>query len=261
MLKGKTAIVTGSVGGIGFATAEMLASNGCAVMLNGFAAPDVAAAKADYLAGRYGVRVQYHGADLRDVDQIEELVLATTERLGPVDILVNNAAVRHFKPTEALGRAAWDESIAVNITAPFHLCRLALPMMRAADWGRIVNMASVLGFFAQPDRIEYVTTKTALLGLTRSIAVDVARTGITCNAICPGTVHTESIEARIRRQMAESGLSYDEAFARFMESRAAAGRLVSENSVTSMIELLCGPAGKDINGSALTIDVGYSAGR
>lgn len=261
MLKGRTAVITGSTRGIGFAIAEALAAKGCNVMLNGFAEQELIQDKIRSLTERFGVEVQYDPADLRSPTENERLVRATIGRLGSVDIVVNNAAVRHFGPVETCTIEHWDESIAVNLSSPFHMIRTALPFMRRADWGRIINMSSAFGFFAARDRADYVTTKTALIGLTRAVALEVAKTSITCNAICPGTTLTPPIEARITDLMQSRSLSRDQAILQFMEHRSPAGRFVAMESLAAMVAFLCGPEGRDINGAALPIDLAWTAGR
>jgi len=260
MLHGKSALVTGSLGGIGFATAKALAELGCDVMLNGFGTPDTIEARVGKLCA-LGVRASHHGADLRQPDQIAELVEATRATHGGLDILVNNAVVRYFGAVENFDPAHWNEALAVNLSAPFHTIRLALPGMRAKGWGRIVNLASIYGMMATVNRIDYVTTKTALIGLTRAVALEVARTEITCNAICPGTVLTPAIDWRLRQEMQRDGTTFEEAEASFLATRQPSRRFVKDGNVGALIAFLCGPAGADINGAALPIDGAWTAGR
>lgn len=256
-LQGKTALVTGSLGGIGLAIAQALAAEGAAVMLHGLgdAAPALAALRAA------GARVAAHDADLRDPAAIAALVTATAAALGPPDILVNNAVVRGFAAVDAFAPEAWDAALAVNLSAPFHLIRLTLPGMRRAGWGRIVNLASVYGMFATVNRVDYITTKTALIGLTRAVALEVAREAITCNALCPGTVLTPAIETRLEGEMARTGADRATAEAAFIGARQPSGRFVAAERVAALAAFLCGPAGADINGAALPIDGAWSAGR
>jgi len=261
MLAGKSALITGSLGGIGYAVAEALAAQGCAVMLNGFAAPDVIAERVASLRGRFGVQADHHGADLRDAAQIATLVGAARTALGGPDILVNNAVVRYFAPVEEFAAEHWNEALAVNLSAPFHAIRSAVPQMRATGWGRIVNIASIYGLFATVNRVDYVTTKTGLIGLTRAVALEVAASGVTCNAICPGTVLTPAIDRRIDAEAARTGRSRAETEAGFLGTRQPSGRFVKAESVAALAAFLCGPAGSDVNGAALPIDGAWNAGR
>ena len=260
MLHGKSALVTGSLGGIGFAIAKALAQQGCNVMLNGFAPNETVQARLGDLQA-LGVRAAYHGADLRQPAQIAELVQATAETFGTLDVLVNNAVVRFFGAIETFAPEHWDEALAVNLSAPFHTIRLALPGMKARGWGRIVNIASTYGLFATVERVDYITTKTALIGLTRAVALECARTAITCNAICPATVLTPAIDRRIQNEMQRDGLSREAAEAKFLAARQPSRRFVADENVAGLIGFLCGPHGADINGAALPIDGAWSAGR
>ena len=260
MLAGKAALITGSLGGIGFATARALARMGCNITLNGFATGDVIEDRLNELR-QLNVQAHYHPADLRDPAQIKDLIESTQAAAGGLDILVNNAVVRYFGPVETFKPEQWDEAVAVNLSAPFHTIRLALPSMKRNGWGRIINMASIYGLFATVDRIDYVTTKTALIGLTRAVALEVARSGITCNAICPGTVLTPAIEWRLQQEMQRDGTSFAEAEDRFLAGRQPSGRFVPDDNVAGLIAFLCGPHADDINGAALPIDGAWTAGR
>jgi 3-hydroxybutyrate dehydrogenase len=259
-LAGKSALITGSLGGIGFATAKALAELGCAITLNGFAEPEVVEGRLAELRG-LGVRARYHGADLRQPAQIADMIETTRQEFGGPDILVNNAVVRYFGAVENFAPEHWDEALAVNLSAPFHTIRLALPGMKAANWGRIVNMASIYGMFATVNRIDYITTKTALIGLTRAVALEVARTGVTCNAICPGTVLTPAIEWRLRQEMQRDGSSFEQAEEDFLAVRQPSRKFVRDENVAGLIAFLCGPFAEDINGSAMPIDGAWTAGR
>lgn len=257
MLKGKRALVTGSLGGIGFATARALAAQGCDVLLNGFGPAETIATRIAELEA-LGVGAAYHGADLRRPEEIAELVAACW---GGPDIVVNNAVVRSFGAIEDFSPAAWDEALAVNLSAPFHVIRLALPGMKARGWGRIVNLASIYSHFATVNRVDYITTKTALLGLTRAVALEVARTAITCNAICPGTVLTPNIEQRLRAEMQRDGTAWETAEEAFLSIRQPSRRFVKDDNVAAMIAFLCGPHSADINGAEFPIDGAWTAGR
>jgi 3-hydroxybutyrate dehydrogenase len=259
MLKDKCALITGSTQGLGYAMAEQLAIQGCHVMLSGFADPAEIERKRRHLEDSHGVRALHHGADLGVPGQIAELVKTAELAFGAVDIVINNAVVRHFSPLEDFKTEEWDRALAVNLSAAFHTVRLALPGMRRRDFGRIVNISSIYGQRAAVNRVDYVTTKTALIGFTRAVALEVAGQNITCNAICPGTSPTPAIEQRLAEFMAEKGLARDDAIRSFMASRQPSGRLVAMEGVAALAAFLCGPGGRDITGAAIPIDGGWSA--
>jgi 3-hydroxybutyrate dehydrogenase len=259
MLKDKSALITGSTQGLGYAMAERLAAEGCNVMLNGFGHPDDIESRRRHLEAAYGVRALHHGADLADPRQIEDLVETALGAFAGVDILINNAVVRHFAPLETFRTEDWDRALAVNLSAAFHATRLVLPGMRQRDFGRIVNISSVYGLFGTVNRVDYVTTKTALIGFTRAVALEAAGQNITCNAICPGTSPTPAIEQRLAGEMARDGLSREQAVKAFMSSRQPTGRFVAMEGVAALAAFLCGPAAADMTGAAIPIDGGWSA--
>ena len=260
MLTGKSALVTGSTQGIGLAIATRLAAQGCNVMLNGLGHPDeIEANRKRVQKGAPGIRVLFDGADLADPAEVERLVQSTVAQFGGIDILVNNAVVRHFAPIEQFKPQDWDRALAVNLSSAFHTTRLALPGMRERDFGRIVNMASIFGTRAVVNRVDYVTTKTAMIGLTRAVALETAAQNITCNAICPGSSPTPSIEQRFADFMATSNLPRAEAEKAFMGSRQPSGRFVSPDRIAGLVAFLCGPDGADTTGAAISIDGGWSA--
>jgi 3-hydroxybutyrate dehydrogenase len=260
MLTGKSALVTGSTQGIGLAIATRLAAQGCNVMLNGLGHPDeIEANRKRVQKGGRGIRVLFDGADLGDPAEVERLVQSTIAEFGGIDILVNNAVVRHFAPIEEFKPQDWDRALAVNLSSAFHTTRLALPGMRERDFGRIVNMASIFGTRAVVNRVDYVTTKTAMIGFTRAVALETAAQNITCNAICPGSSPTPSIEQRFADCMATSNLPRAEAEKAFMGSRQPSGRFVSADRIGGLVAFLCGPDGADTTGAAISIDGGWSA--
>ena len=255
-LRGRVALVTGSTGGIGLAVAEALAAHGCDVTLHGLADPAEVAPQLEALAAVRGIQARYQKAQLAELAEINAL----TGMLGDVDILVNNAAIRHFGPLEEMAPEDWNLDLAVNLSAAFHLIRWALPGMRRRGWGRIINMSSIYGLVGGTDRVGYVTTKTALIGLTRAVALETARSGITCNAICAGTTLTPNIEGRIRAAMAAQGLDMEEATRRFLDGKNPSGRTVEASAIGAMAAFLCSEAGRDMTGTALPMDGGWSAG-
>lgn len=257
-LTGKCALITGSVRGLGLAAAQRLAASGCHIVLNGLEPASETAPLATDLQ-RHGVRILYCRADLRHPDEIESMVNEATEAFGAIDILINNAVVRHVGPIEQFGAAAWDEAIAVNLSAAFHTIRLAVPNMKRNRWGRIINVSSIYGMRGAPNRVGYVTTKTALIGLTRAVALETVAHGITCNAVCPGTSETPLHEEALKAVIAAEGVSREEAERRFFAGKQPTGRFVAAENVGSLIAFLCGPEAADITGSVLPIDGGWSA--
>ncbi|MDJ0388729.1 SDR family oxidoreductase [Roseomonas sp. E05] len=254
-LQGRLALITGSTGGLGLAVAHRLAADGCGILLHGLLEPGAAAAICGALAAEHGVSVTYHRADLRH----PEATAAMLQAAGAIDILVNNAATRHFASVDAMPRADWDDDIAVNLSAAFDTIRLALPAMRQRGWGRIVNMSSIYGLIGTVDRVGYVVTKTALIGLTRAVALETARQGITCNALCPGTSLTPGIEARIHDAMTARGLDRAAAEAGVLTGKQPSGRFVQLGAVAGLVGFLCSDAAGDITGAALPVDGGWSA--
>jgi 3-hydroxybutyrate dehydrogenase len=212
----------------------------------------------DNLRTRFGVEVVSIAADLSQRTAIEAMMADLLACSGGVDILVNNAVVRHFSPVENFPPEKWDEALAVNLSAPFHLIRLGLPGMKARNWGRIINMASIYSTRAVADRIDYVTTKTAILGVTRAVAMETARTGITCNALCPGTLPTPAIQGKIASIAASEGRSVEETTSDYLATRQPTGRFVPLEAVGAMAVFLCSPAAQDITGTMLPIDGGWS---
>ena len=255
MLQDRWALVTGATAGLGFAVAESLAGAGANIVLHDLAEP---AAARDRLRTQYGVEALSIAADLSQRAAIEAMMADLQGRIGGVDILVNNAVVRHFSPVENFPPEKWDEALAVNLSAPFHLIRLALPGMKARGWGRIINMASIYSTRAVADRIDYVTTKTAVLGVTRAVAMETARTGITCNALCPGTLPTPAIQGKIADIAAREGRAVEEATSDYLASRQPTRRFIAMEAVGAMAVFLCSPAGQDITGATLPIDGGWS---
>jgi len=257
-LKGKCALITGSVGGLGFAAAERFAATGCSIVLSGLADADAIAHARSGIEQKHGVRTLYSSADLRRPEHIEQMFRDAEGAFGGVDILVNNAVVRCAAPVEEFPVSAWDEGIAVNLSAAFHTIRLALPGMRKRGWGRIINVSSIYGLIGAANRVNYVTSKTALIGMTRAVALEILSENITCNAVCPGSVLTPVHEATIRKSMADEGLSRAEAEKRFHTGRQPSGRFIAAEDVANLMVFLCGPGSRDINGAALPIEGAWS---
>jgi 3-hydroxybutyrate dehydrogenase len=259
VLAGRTALITGSTQGLGLAAAERFAQSGCNLVLNGFADPARIAGIQRDIEARHGVRTLYNAANLRHPSEIEHLIASAADEFGSIDILVNNAVVRHAAPIEQFSPAQWDEAMAVNLSAAFHTIRLALPMMRERHWGRIINLSSIYGLRGAANRVGYVTTKTALVGLTRAIAIETAGQPITCNAICPGTTRTPVHESAIEDAMATRGVPWEAAERTLLAGKQPTGRLIGAEQVAGLMVFLCGPDSGDITGAVLPIDGGWSS--
>ena len=259
-LRGKGALVTGSSAGLGLAIAKALAASGCDIVLHGLEAPEDVARTVSGIAAEYGVKVGYVRADLATASGVDALLDAAAAQLGALDVLVNNAVVRHFAPLDAFPIERWNEALAVNVTAAFRAIQRVLPGMRERGWGRILNMTSVYGARAVANRVDYVTTKTALLGLTRSVAIETVGQGITCNALCPGSVLTPNIDARIHDLMDARALDRGDAVREFLKGKQPGGELIDAAHVGELAVFLCGAAGNQITGALLPIEGGWLAG-
>lgn len=258
-LAGRTALVTGSTGGLGFSIAQALAGAGCDVVLHGLEPRAALTDRVRALADRSGVRAFYVEGDLSSAEAVAAVVDRARQHLGSIDVLVNNAVVRHFAPIEAFPVDAWEQALAVNVSAAFHAVRLLLPGMRERGFGRIVNMSSVYGSRGTVNRVDYVTTKSALLGFTRAVAMETVGQGVTCNAVCPGSVRTPAIERRVEEIVA-SGVAPGEAERRFLAGKQPTGRFIAAEHVAALIVFLCGSAGRDITGAMLPVEGGWLAG-
>ena len=205
-LAGKGAVVTGSTSGIGLGIARALAAAGADLMLNGFGDAAAIARLRDELEQEFSVTVAHSGADMSRPEQIEAMVAEAAARLGAVDILVNNAGIQHVAPIESFPPAKWDQILGINLSAAFHTMRAVIPGMASRRWGRIVNIASAHGLIASPFKSAYVAAKHGLVGLTKVAALELAETGVTCNAVCPGYVWTPLVEKQIDDQAKSHGI-------------------------------------------------------
>jgi 3-hydroxybutyrate dehydrogenase len=258
-LAGRCALVTGSTQGLGLAIATELAAAGCNVALAGLTSSDTAARLQNDLENAHGVRTVYSDADLRRPGEIARMVADTASAFGSIDILVNNAVVRHVGLVEDTTTDAWDESVAVNLSAAFHAIRLTMPGMKRNNWGRIVNVSSVFGLRGASGRVGYVTTKTALIGLTRAVALEAVGHDITCNAVCPGTTETPVHRGTVQALMDTQGLPQEEAEHRVLAGKQPTGRFVPAQAVAALVLYLCGPLAADITGAALPVDGGWAS--
>jgi 3-hydroxybutyrate dehydrogenase len=258
MLKGKTALVTGSTSGIGLGIARALAAQGASVVVNGFGdAATIAGVERELQA--LGVATMYHGADMSRPSQIEDMVRAAESRFGRIDVLVNNAGIQHVAPVEEFPTDRWDAVIAVNLSSAFHTIRMALPKMKRAGWGRIVNIASVHGLVASVDKVAYVAAKHGVVGLTKVVALETATTGVTCNAICPGWVLTPLVQKQIDARASRDNLGNDAARRSLLGEKQPSLDFVTTEQIGAMTVFLCSPAADQIRGVAYNMDGGWAA--
>lgn len=255
MLANKTALVTGSTSGIGLGIAKALARQGAHIVLNGFG--DAEGPQAEIAA--LGVRVGYHGADMSKPDEIEDMMRYAAAEFGQVDILVNNAGIQHVARIEHFPLDRWDAIIAINLSSAFHATRLALPAMQAANWGRIINVASVHGLVASAEKSAYVAAKHGVVGLTKVTALENATTGVTCNAICPGWVLTPLVQKQVDARAAALGVTNEEAKKVLLGEKEPSMQFTTPEELGELAVFLCSPAGNNVRGVAWNMDGGWTA--
>ncbi len=259
MLKGKTAVVTGSTSGIGLGIATALAAEGCDIVMNGFGEAAAIERLRAGLADTYGVSALYLAADMAKSAEIRGLVAEAARHFGTVDILVNNAGIQHVAPIVDFPDERWDAVIAVNLSAAFHASKAALPLMIARRWGRIINIASAHGLVASADKAAYVSAKHGLVGLTKVAAIENANHGVTCNAICPGWVLTPLVQQQIEARARLQGIPVDEAREDLVREKQPMLDYTTPEKIGALAVFLCGEAASTITGAALSIDGGWVA--
>ncbi|MDO1558276.1 3-hydroxybutyrate dehydrogenase [Brevundimonas sp. 2R-24] len=258
-LRGQVAVITGSTSGIGLAFARALAARGADVVLNGLGDPaEIERARAEIESG-YGINARYHNADMRRGDEIADLVAFARHELGRLDILVNNAGIQHVEAVDKFPTDKWENIIAINLSAAFYAIRAAVPVMKAQGRGRIVNLASVHGLVASPYKSAYVAAKHGIIGLTKTVALEVAEHGVTCNAICPGYVWTPIVEKQLNDQMRTRGMGRDDVIKKVMLAAQPTRRFVTTDELSGMLAYLVSDAGASANGQAFVIDGGWTA--
>ena len=259
MLKGKTALVTGSTSGIGWGIAQALAARGCNVVLNGLGQADEIEAKRAGLEREHGIIAHYHGADMMQASQIREMMVETIARCGEISVLVNNAGIQHVAPVDEFPEEKWDAILAINLTSAFHAIKAALPSMKKNGWGRIINIASAHGLVASANKSAYVAAKHGLVGLTKTVALETAGKGITCNAICPGFVLTPLVEKQIGDQAAAHGMSREAAASKIILERQPSKAFVKIEEVAALAAFLASGDAASITGTTLSVDGGWTA--
>jgi len=259
MLTGKTAIVTGSTSGIGFAIAEAFAAAGANVVLNSFSNSEADHAIAAGLAKEHGVTATYVKADMARADECRGLVEQAVSRFGGVDILVNNAGIQHVAPVEEFPVEKWNAIIAINLTSAFHTTAVAVPHMRDAGWGRIINIASAHGLRASPNKAAYVAAKHGVVGLTKTVALELAGKGVTCNAICPGFVLTPLVERQIQDRMKAGGIDRETVIRDGILEKQPSKQFVTVEQVAQAAIFLASEAADQITGTTLSMDGGWTA--
>ncbi|MTH64460.1 3-hydroxybutyrate dehydrogenase [Paracoccus shanxieyensis] len=254
-LGGKTAVVTGSNSGIGLGVAVELAKAGADLVLNSFTDAPEDHALAEKLAKEHGVKVRYIQADMSKGDECRALI----EKAGTCDILVNNAGIQHVAPIPEFPVEKWDAIIAINLSSAFHTTAVALPMMRKAGWGRVINIASAHGLTASPYKSAYVAAKHGIVGLTKVTALETAKDAVTANAICPGYVLTPIVEKQIPDQMKATGMSREDVIEKVMLERQPSGKFATVEQMGGTAVFLCSAAADQITGTAISVDGGWTA--
>jgi 3-hydroxybutyrate dehydrogenase len=252
-LQGKVALVTGSTSGIGLAIARALAAEGARLMINGFGDASEIERECDELGAIHD------GADMSKPDDIERMMKRCADELGRPDILVNNAGIQHVAPVEDFPVEKWDAIIAINLSSAFHTTRLALPAMKAKGWGRIINTASAHSLVASPNKSAYVAAKHGIAGLTKTVALEAARDGVTVNCISPGYVWTPLVEKQIPDTMKTRGLTREQVMHDVLLAAQPTKRFVTPEEVAALVVFLCSDGAVSITGANLSMDGGWTA--
>jgi len=256
--KGKSAVITGSTSGIGLGLATALADSGVNIMLNGFGDAQEIEATRQSLEDK-GVTCLYHGADMTKPDEIEDLIRTAEDKLGGIDILINNAGIQNVSPIDEFPVEKWDAIIAINLSSAFHTIRCALPGMKKKGWGRIINMGSAHALVASPYKSAYVAAKHGILGMTKTVALELAEQGITVNAICPGYVKTPLVENQIADTAQARNMSEDDVVKNVLLAAQWTKEFVTIEQLGELAKFLCSDGAASITGAALPIDGGWTA--
>jgi 3-hydroxybutyrate dehydrogenase len=258
-LKGKSAIVTGSTSGIGLGIARALAEQGVNVMFNGFGSADEIEQIRLDLEKSNGVQTAFSGADMSNEDQIARMIDDTRTSFGEIDILVNNAGIQHVEAIETFPVSKWNAIIAVDLSAAFHTIRLVVPEMKQRGWGRIINVASAHALVASPFKSAYVAAKHGILGLTKTVALELAEYGITANAICPGYVLTPLVEKQIPETAKARNLTEEQVVRDVLLAAQPTKAFVTTEELGALTVFLCRDGARSITGAALPVEGGWTA--
>jgi 3-hydroxybutyrate dehydrogenase len=259
VLKGRSAIVTGSTSGIGLGIAQALAGAGANVMLNGFGDAKEIEKERSGIEKEYGVKAAYSGADMSKGDQVEGMVKDAEKAFGACDILVNNAGIQFVSPIDDFPAAKWEAILSINLSSNYYAIHAALPGMKKRDFGRIINVASAHGIVASPFKSAYVAAKHGVLGLTKTVALETAELNITCNAICPGYVKTPLVEGQIADQAKAHNMPRERVIKEIILASQPNKRFVEVEELGALAVFLCSDAGRSITGIALPVEGGWTA--
>ena len=257
-LKGKTAIITGSTSGIGLGIAKGFAAEGINIVINGFG--DAVEIEKERLGlEAMGVKAIYNGADMTKPDEITAMVEDVVKEFGSIDIIVNNAGIQNVAPIEEFPPEKWDAIVAINMSSSFHTLRAAVPHMKKQGWGRIINIASAHALVASPFKSAYVTAKHGILGLTKTVALEVAQDNITCNAICPGYVLTPLVEKQIPATAKARNMSEEQVKRDVLLEAQWTKKFVTVEQIAGTALFLCSDNAENITGTHISIDGGWTA--
>ncbi|HEY5225845.1 MAG TPA: 3-hydroxybutyrate dehydrogenase [Methylovirgula sp.] len=259
MLKGKTALVTGSTSGIGLATARALAEAGCNIVINGFGDKAAIEKQRTGLEKDFGIKALYSAADMSKPAEIVAMIGEVEKNFGSLDVLVNNAGIQFVANIEDFPPEKWDAVIAINLSSSFHTIRAAVPGMKKRKWGRIINIASAHGLVASGQKVAYVSAKHGLVGMTKVVAIETANSGITCNAICPGWVLTTLVQKQIDDRAKASGKSVRDEEIALLSEKQPMHQFTKPEGIGSLAVFLCSDGAATITGSAYSIDGGWVA--